>query len=134
MADLKDVVDELKNPWDWLAAIVGAGGGAAVTVLAHGTDLGHAIPAGALGAVGARRAAVASLARPALRKKAERVLWLLERRNDSHDLAELLVLEREKWELKITDNEKFSKQIDEISDLDSQRVRRRLLPPSDENP
>ena len=70
---LERIVRELKSPWDWVALFVGATGGAIVTIVSHGADLGHSISAGALGAIFLRRAAVASRIRSRLRKKAKRL-------------------------------------------------------------
>jgi hypothetical protein len=123
------VFDELKDPWDWTAAIFGGGLGAAATIFLHGADLGHSIPTGALGAVGARRAAAAGFRRPGLRKRAKRLLALLVNDQRFPDLILELRDYMDKWELKIISNDKFAKKIDEISEADSNRKKSRYAAP-----
>ena len=115
------VFDELKNPWDWTAAIVGGAGGALVTIFTHGLDLGHSIPTGALGAVAARRAVSASFHRPSLRKKAKRLLKILKDENRHPDLADRLQDYSQKWEMQIMPDDKFDAKVAEVSEEDSSR-------------
>ncbi len=49
------VIDELKSPADWAAAIVGGAVGAGTTIASHGLDMGHSIPTGSLAALGLRK-------------------------------------------------------------------------------
>src|SRR4051794_26421380 len=74
---LERVLDQLTDPLDWVAAAAGAAGGAVVTGFAHGLDMGHSIPAGALGAIAAKKAAFASFQRPRLRKRADAMMDFL---------------------------------------------------------
>lgn len=78
VSGLNKVLNELKDPLDWAAAFIGGAGGAAITVTAHGLDLGHSIPTGALAAVGCKKAIFASFQRPRLGKKAERLKKIIE--------------------------------------------------------
>lgn len=59
---------ELTSPWDWVAAGLGAVGGAVVTIATHGVDLGTSIPTGALAGVTGRKAFSASRTRARLAK------------------------------------------------------------------
>lgn len=124
---LDRVLDELKDPWDWAAAFVGAAGGAYVTVHTGGLDLGHAIPTGALGAISARRAGVASLRRPFLGKKAARLYDILSKDNRYLDLKAELADYMFKWKQKIVASDQFEKKIDQISAEDSERKRAAAL-------
>jgi shikimate 5-dehydrogenase len=127
------VFEQLENPWDWAAAAVGGAGGAVATILAHGLDLGHSIPAAALFTVGARRAAVATFRRPELRKKAVALRTTLQE-NGCLDLVAELDGELKKWNRKITKSDAFDFIMDAISMEDSQRKRAKrsplLLPPA----
>jgi hypothetical protein len=115
------LLNELKNPWDWTAAIIGGAGGAGATILAHGLDLGHSIPAGALAAVGARRAAVASFHGRALKKKADALEEIL-KKDQCEDLLRQLKDARDKWSKKINPADKFEKKISELADQHSARI------------
>jgi hypothetical protein len=116
----EEVFEQLQNPWDWAAATVGAAGGAAATIFLHGADLGHSIPAGALGTVGARKAVVASFRRNRLSKRARNLLAdLKEHKYD--DLTKWLKDSLNKWEKQIIDSEEFEARITLIADEDSER-------------
>jgi hypothetical protein len=115
------VLDELKDPWDWTAAFLGGAAGAAATIFLHGADLGHSIPTGALGAIGARRAAVASLSRRYLRRKAEALLEILEKDDGTRDLFVALTDYFTKWENGILSSETLEKQVAWISEQDTKR-------------
>jgi hypothetical protein len=67
---VQKLLDQLTDPWDYAAAMVGAAGGVAATILMHGTDGGAFAAGGASGAVGLRKLYVASRQRSALRKRA----------------------------------------------------------------
>lgn len=115
------VLDELRDPWDWTAAFFGGAAGAAATLFLHGADLGHSIPTGALGAIGARRAVVASLSRRHLRRKAAALLMMLEMDEGTRDLFVALNDYFVKWEKGILPSETLEKQIAWISEKDTER-------------
>ncbi len=119
---IQDVLNELRDPWDWTAAFVGAAGGAAVTIIAHGADLGHSIPTGALTAIGARRAILSSFSRKRLRNRAHGLLEILKAEKD---VNAKLVVELEdytnKWEKKIIASDLLEKKIAQIAEMDTQR-------------
>ncbi len=118
---VEQVLEELKDPWDWTAMFFGGAAGAVATVFLHGADLGHSIPTGALGAIGTRRAAVASLSRRNLRRKANALLQILDRDHESADLFVALKDYLLKWEGKIISSETLEKKIALISEQDTQR-------------
>jgi hypothetical protein len=119
---LQQVLDELRDPWDWTAALVGAAGGAAVTIFAHGADLGHSIPTGALTAIAGRRTILSSFGRPRLRKKAYGLLSIL---NDDSIANQELVTELgeyiKKWDKKIITSDVLENKIAQIAEKDTQR-------------
>ncbi len=118
---VEQVLDELKDPWDWTAAFLGGAAGAVTTVFLHGADLGHSIPTGALAAVGARRAIAAGLSRPDLRRKARALLEILEQDREARDLHVALTDYLLKWERKIVSSEALETKIAWISEQDTQR-------------
>jgi hypothetical protein len=74
-----------------------------------------------LGAIGARRAAVASLARRRLRGKATALLTMLERDKGTRDLSVALKDYFVKWENGILSSGTLEKQIAWISEQDTRR-------------
>ena len=104
MASKKSLLDELKNPADWAAFILGAAGGAIVSGHIAGLDLGHSIPTGGFAALAAERALLASLRRPILTRKWKPYHQFLERQSHSEkpqekllDLRQLLMLYHSQW-------------------------------------
>ena len=95
---VEQVLNELKDPWDWTAAFLGGAAGAVTTVFLHGADLGHSVPTGALAAVGARRAVASGLSRPDLRRKARALLDILDEDQGARDLHVALSDYLLKWE------------------------------------
>jgi hypothetical protein len=113
------VLNEISSPWDWVAAGLGAMAGGAVTVVAHGVDLGHSVGAGALLAITARKAGDASLASWRLRKRANGFQSQLDENEPTHgqdiDLNVIrlrLQVEMGLWQSKATDNSQFAKALD----------------------
>ena len=119
---IQQVLDELRDPWDWTAALVGAAGGAAVTIFAHGADLGHSIPTGALTAIAGRRSVVSGLSRSRLRKKAHNLLAMLAEDRPANDVS-ITELEEylKKWDKKIIPSEALEKKIDQLAEQDTER-------------
>jgi hypothetical protein len=114
------VLDQLVDPFDWIAAFLGGAVGATVTTASHGLDLGHSIPSGALGGVALKKTIFASFSRFPLRKMASRLNALLATK--SHPGAKALIFElqqtQSKWEAKIIRNEEFRKKLADISNRD----------------
>jgi hypothetical protein len=117
------VMDELKSPWDWVAALVGGAGGLLASGHVGHLDGGQLIPGGALGAISARRAAVASVQRPVLRRRGKRLIKFLETQGRFPDLVDDLRDSLEKWNLRIISNEDFEKRIAAVAKEDSKRKR-----------
>ena len=114
------VFEQLQNPWDWAAASIGGAGGAVATFFLHGADLGHSIPAGALGLVGARKAFVASFRRRGLRRSAGHLREIL-KEHEADDMLAWLEDAHTKWRSRIISNEEFERRIRLIADEDSKR-------------
>lgn len=118
----EQVLDQLKDPWDWTAAVVGAAGGAVATIFLHGADLGHSVPAGALSAVAARRSVATSFSRRTLRKRAYSLLEILrvDEKSNSPSIAELSDWIA-KWEKKVVPNDFLEKKLAAIAETDNKR-------------
>lgn len=107
------------NPWDWVAAGVGAGGGLAASASIAGLDAGASIGIGALGAVTARRAAVASRRGVNLRAKAEGLLKAVRQeastqsRDELQRLARSVERDTQLWEKKVLSHEQFDGLLDQ---------------------
>ena len=116
------VLDEISNPWDWVAAAVGAACGAGVTITTLGADLGTALATGALLGVAARKAVYVSLQSKRLKRRALGLQAELEesfqRSNDPalKNLLEQLDRERRLWTRQAISDEEFTKQLNELVD------------------
>jgi hypothetical protein len=111
---------EITSPWDWVAAGIGAVGGAAFTMVTHGADLGASIPTGALAGATARKALSASLTRPRLSKSYKAIVGeltlILEQHNDAEHLSsyrDALQSSMRLWSAKGISNEQFAKVLDD---------------------
>lgn len=116
------VLGELSSPWDWVAAALGAAGGAGITVITHGADLGTAMATGALVGVALRKAGYASLHRSRLKRRALGFRRELEE-YDSHSerpkpksLIGQLDRELRLWKRRAISDEEFSSQLDRLID------------------
>ena len=122
---LDRVLDELRDPWDWVAAFIGGAIGALLSVFIHKFDLEHAIPTGALFGIGGRRAAMSSLAYRQLSKKATALKGLLKDNSIGKQTGATDTLQRAlddisyKWEAKIITNQAFEGWLVKIADADS---------------
>ena len=110
------VFDQLTDPLDWIAAGFGALIGGAITVVAHGTDLGTSVGAGALVGVTARKALSRARVGKRLRKRADGLARELESRKGSsfEALSTRLSSEVRLWETRVTSNEDFGVTLDAI--------------------
>jgi len=129
-------LDEISSPWDWVAAALGAAGGAGFTYATHGADLGSSIATGALIGIAVRKAIYASLRRKRLKRRA---LGLREELEESRrryqqslpetpnvamvrmggneeSLIEQLDREFRLWTRRAISDEEFSKQLDDLVD------------------
>jgi hypothetical protein len=123
---LQKVFSQITDPWDWAAAALGLAGGLGATIALHGTDLGAFAAGGASAGIAGRKAIVASLQRPRLRRKARGLLKSIKIRmpegpENAHftsfsRLADAVILELEMWESDHTStaNEEFSKKLAQI--------------------
>jgi type II secretory pathway pseudopilin PulG len=96
---VQKLLDQLTDPWDYAAAMVGAAGGVAATILMHGTDGGTFAAGGASGAVGLRKLFVASRQRAALRKRARGLAAVIGQRIEHYRLLAPAPQERPAAEL-----------------------------------
>lgn len=113
------VARELTSPWDWVAAGVGAVGGAGATIAFLGGDLGTSIGAGALSAVTIRKAAAASLVGRNLRQRKTSIEHEINKLEDER-LRRRLGKELESifrlWSTKGVTNDQLAKTLDRITD------------------
>lgn len=124
MSESKDSVwdrlaREITSPWDWVAAGVGAAGGAGATIILHGGDLGTSIGAGAISAVTARKAAAASLVGRNLRKRASSIqaeIARLEKTMYQSRLHDQLDSDFRLWSTGGISNVQFATTLDKITD------------------
>lgn len=133
MADADDaggwgkLLDRLQSPGDWVAAGIGALGGAAVSVLVLGSDFGTSVATGAVAGVTAKATGDAALKSRRLRKKSERFRRRLEaslkdtEQDPSLSRTEVvkkiqarLVNQSILWKDKLITNEKFEAVIDSL--------------------
>jgi hypothetical protein len=124
MADGNDglwekVRKELASPWDWVAAGVGGALGLGASAYVGGIDGGTSAGAGALAAVSSRKAAVAAMRRPQLRKRAQKLVAILKKskaHNKTDKLANLLTVvqsDETLWQDKLIGNDRFEELLDQ---------------------
>jgi hypothetical protein len=117
------VLNELKSPWDWVAAGAGATGGFIVSAMILHSDMGASVGAGALGAVTAKNAGMAAFQRRILAKRTKRFMQAIEQslkqggEGPSHNKLRLLVeevqLDLDLLERKVTSPEQYGKILDD---------------------
>lgn len=123
LSPLEKVLAQITDPWDWVAAGVGAAAGAAASASVGGADLGASIATGAVGAVTAKKSAAAAFVKRRLQKRASALEEILERgifsKSPSNSsgltrLRETLGRERELWLRGATSTLEFERQLDLI--------------------
>jgi hypothetical protein len=111
------LLDRLQSPGDWIAAGIGALGGAAVSISILGSDFGTCIATGAVTGVTAKATGDTALERRRLRKKSERFRDQLQkdllqspppRTEALQKIAKRLEVQSRLWEQKLIDNDKFA--------------------------
>jgi hypothetical protein len=142
------LLDRLQSPGDWVAACIGALGGAAVSLSVGGLDLGTSIATGAFAGVTAKATGEAALERRHLRKKAAlfrgQIDEYLRKDTQAQKLREMLSrleVQSHLWEDELIDNSKFAKLLGDLIEQFADEVVRakhllplpnaQLLPPPD---
>ena len=124
-SSLDRVLDELRDPWDWVAAFIGGAVGALLSLLIHKFDLDHAIPTGALFGIGGRRAIVSAFARRELTERADalkdilRVSPVATLVQGPDLLSQMLEDATTKWRKKVFSNQTFDDWLTRIAAADS---------------
>lgn len=122
------VLNEITDPWDWIAAGAGAAIGGVVAFITHWPDLFTIVATGATAGVTIRKAWVAARLRPQLRRRSRALDKLFEQIQSPSDPAPqfpapdldpyllLQVLRREitLWEERAISNEQFAQQLDDL--------------------
>lgn len=116
---LDEILKQITDPLDWIAAGLGAGGGIVASVALNGLDLGTSIGAGAIAGVTARKALAASLQGRLLsrRERGLRREILAARARYGIELSKLageLDFERRLWNSKVISNDQFRAKLDEF--------------------
>ena len=109
---------EITSPWDWVAAGVGAAGGAGATLILHGGDLGTSVGLGAIGAVTARKAGAASFTGRGLRKRKSSIeaeISKIENQQLQRQLSNELESDFRLWSTDGVSNGQFAATLDRIT-------------------
>ncbi|MEA2886179.1 MAG: hypothetical protein QOD11_539 [Bradyrhizobium sp.] len=117
------LLDRLQSPGAWIAAGVGALGGAAVSISVLGSDFGTSIATGAVVGVTAKATGDSALERRRLRKKSVRFSEELKEDLSSvspmriealKKIANSLQVQNRLWERKLIDNNTFAKVLENL--------------------
>jgi len=91
----KQLFDEISDPWDLAAACGGGAVGLWGSLSTAGADGGTMTAGGALAGIAARRSCKAALRKPALIRRAKKLIRRIERSPDDNQSKELLLLKRQ---------------------------------------
>jgi hypothetical protein len=122
------VLNEITDPWDWIAAGAGAAIGGVVALITHWPDLFTIAATGATAGVTIRKAWAAARRRPQLRRRSRALDKLFEQIQSQADpspqfptpnldpylLLQALRREITLWEERAISNEQFAQQLDDL--------------------
>jgi len=122
------ILNEITDPWDWIAAGAGAALGAAAALITHWVDLFTVVAAGATAGVTVRKSWVAARLRSRLSRRSRALDKLFEQIQypadsspqfpspslDPYLLLQALRREITLWEERAISNEQFAQQLDDL--------------------